>query len=221
MRVFSAENSDLRYRVLRSAYASVIEVGSGVATKSTSVLADTNSSTASAIPAPVSIMTISAISSSSTSRMVRFTICSRVRLVNSWIPEPPEIKPIPSGPLMTMSARLFPRNIMSARLYSGRIPSMTSILAKPKSTSMISTRLPILASSIARFTEILDLPTPPFPLVTVMTRARFFCWLPPCFTSFLNCSAWSIYSLPPNSCFAMFCGSITLISSGTFCPKVA
>ena len=34
-RVFSAENSDLRYRVLRSAYASVIEVGSGVATKST------------------------------------------------------------------------------------------------------------------------------------------------------------------------------------------
>src|SRR5688500_1021055 len=38
---------------------------------------------------------------------------------------------------------------------------------------MIPTRAPVAASAMARFVATVDLPTPPFPLDTAMTRPRF------------------------------------------------
>ena len=57
--------------------AESIEVGSGVATKRTSGLARTNSSTLSEMPAPVSTITTSAYLSNATRRLVKNITCSR------------------------------------------------------------------------------------------------------------------------------------------------
>ena len=54
----------------------------------------------------------------------------------------------------------------------GLSPKTISTLARPRSASMISTRLPALAASTARLAVMLVLPTPPLPLVTAMTRRR-------------------------------------------------
>ena len=43
------------------------------------------------------------------------------------------------------------------------------MLARPRSASITSTRLPVLATWIARFAATFDLPTPPLPLVTAKT----------------------------------------------------
>ena len=93
---------------------------------------------------------------------------------NPLIPEPPEIKPIPSGPSTIISFKFLPLKIISAKLYLGIAPNITSILANPKSASKIITDLPFFLNCIARFIAILDFPTPPLPLVTVITLASFF-----------------------------------------------
>ena len=85
------------------------------------------------------------------------------------MPEPPDIKPTFSGPLVIISERDFPLNIRSERLYCGLIPSITSMLARPKSASNTTTFLPSLLSEIARLIARFDLPTPPLPLVMVIT----------------------------------------------------
>ena len=48
---------------------------------------------------------------------------------------------------------------------------MTSILASPKSASKIMTLLPCFLNCKAILIAVLDLPTPPLPLVTVMILA--------------------------------------------------
>ena len=118
-----------------------MEVGSGVATNRTSELAKTKSITESEIPAPVSIITTSAILSNSYIIRTRLCIWSLFKFVSSRKPEPPEINPIFSGPGETTSRRAFPWNIKSARLYSGRMPSITSTFARPKSASRTTTLL--------------------------------------------------------------------------------
>ena len=55
------------------------------------------------------------------------------------------------------------------RLRSGRIPSMMSMLASPRSASNTMTRFPSIAMETAMLRETLDFPTPPLPPVTVMT----------------------------------------------------
>ena len=62
--VFSALNLGVLFIVFNNAYASVMDVGSGVVTSNTSELAKTISITASDMPAPVSIIIISAKESS-------------------------------------------------------------------------------------------------------------------------------------------------------------
>ena len=130
-----------------------------------------NSITLGDIPAPVSIIIISASASRSDSLLTSLLICSWSRLTRLAIPEPPEINPSPSGPSVIISLISLPLNIRSLKLYSGITPNITSTLARPKSASSIITFLPILVNSSARLTERLDLPTPPFPLVTAITLA--------------------------------------------------
>ncbi len=138
-------------------------------------------------------MITSAIRSSSSKRWIIENTWSLVRFASSLMPEPPDINPIFSGPYVIISSMLFPRYIKSARLYLGRIPSMISMLARPKSASKTTTRLPRRPSWIAKFTERLVFPTPPLPLVTVITLAtRSWSVLESRFLiMFLNCSAWS------------------------------
>ena len=155
---------------LRSAYESVIDVGSGVVTSIVSGLATRNSITAGDIPAPVSIIITSAIPSSSESLLTSLLTCSLSRLTSFAIPEPPDMNLIPSGPSVIISSSSLPANIRSLRLYLGITPNITSILASPKSASSIITFFPILVNCTARLIEVLDLPTPPFPLVTAITR---------------------------------------------------
>ena len=58
------------------------------------------------------------------------------------------------------------------RFRGGVRPSSTSTLARPRSASTRTTRLPFLASSSARLTDRLVLPTPPLPEVTEKTRGK-------------------------------------------------
>jgi len=53
------------------------------------------------------------------------------------------------------------------------MPNKILTLAKPVSASNKQTLLPRVASAMARLTEVVVLPTPPFPLVIAMTRAEF------------------------------------------------
>ena len=157
-------------------------------TSNTSELASTMSITASDIPAPVSIIITSAIESSSYIIFTIPEIWSLDKFDNSLIPEPPDINPIFSGPRQIISFMPFLPYIISAILYLGLVPSITSTLASPKSASSITTFFPSLPSCIAILTDIFDLPTPPFPLVTVITLARC-CCIFCCFIIFLSCCA--------------------------------
>src|SRR6185503_1831988 len=56
-----------------------------------------------------------------------------------------------------------------AIVWRGERPRNTSTLARPRSPSSSSTRLPVEPSAVARFTATLVLPTPPLPPVTAIT----------------------------------------------------
>ena len=142
-----------------------MDVGSGVTTRTTSGLIMTNSITESVIPAPVSIITTSYIWSSFTNSEIKSLILALSSVASSDTPEPPEINPIPSGPCVMISVIDLLLCIRSNKLYCGRIPSMTSTFANPKSASNTTTFLPRRASSSAILTDNVVLPTPPLPEV--------------------------------------------------------
>ena len=93
------------------------------------------------------------------------------RLLSPTTLEPAEIKSMPKGPFEMMLFIVWFSYITSARVYLGITPNITSTLARPKSASKIITFFPSLLSQTARLTDVLDLPTPPLPLVMVITRA--------------------------------------------------
>ena len=77
------------------------------------------------------------------------------------------------GPLVMISSIFLLRKTTSDKLYSGKTPNITSIFASPKSASNISTRYPNFLNCTAKFTAVLDFPTPPFPLVISKENVRF------------------------------------------------
>lgn len=56
-------------------------------------------------------------------------------------------------------------------MYCGSMPSKILTFARPVSASNRHTLLPRVARAMARFTDVVVLPTPPLPLVIVMTLA--------------------------------------------------
>ena len=88
----------------------------------------------------------SAISFNSLMDLITYKICSLYRLFKPIIPDPPDIKPILSGPGVIISVICFPLYIKSERLYCGIAPNITSTFARPKSASKIITLFPILLS---------------------------------------------------------------------------
>ena len=144
------------------------------------------------MPAPVSISIKSVSSSSSIRLLTRRVSWFFVRLFIPVIPFPPEIKPISIGPSVIISRIFLPWYIISLRLYLGIAPNITSTFASPISASKIITFFPSLRSWTARLTAIFDFPTPPFPLVIVMTLALDTERACLDLITFLSCSAWSI-----------------------------
>ena len=87
------------------------------------------------------------------------------------MPELPGTTLMPPGPSARISGILRSPWITCCRLYSEFRPSRTSTFASPRSASSSTTSFPRIASAMDRFTLVVVLPTPPFPLVTAKTRA--------------------------------------------------
>ena len=86
-----------------------------------------------------------------------------------WIPEEDGIILMFSGPERRICVNDFSPFKTCDKLNSGRNPSMTLILAKPRSASKSNTFFPFLDKAIDRLMEVLLFPTPPFPLVIAIT----------------------------------------------------
>ncbi|MNP44072.1 hypothetical protein D3C76_1379200 [compost metagenome] len=87
-----------------------------------------------------------------------------------WEPEAAGTINTSAGPLMKVS-RISQRDSMtSCNVYCTFKPSIASILANPRSPSIKTTRRPFAASSIDKLMARFVFPTPPFPLVTAITR---------------------------------------------------
>src|SRR6218665_1354126 len=156
---------------LMAAWASVSEVGSGVATISTSQASDTENSTRSEIPAPVSSSSRSERGVSASITLRNWLRPSGVRREYSAMPEPASSASNPPGVVITASSSLALPVKTSCNVVLGCRFSITSRLARPRSASSTSTRWPVRARAAARLAETKVLPTPPLPLVTAMMRA--------------------------------------------------
>ena len=142
-----------------------------MATTSTSEASDTENSTTSEMPAPVS-------SSSTSKRGIRVrTTCknssrtSGVRREYSTMPEPASSTEKPPGALTIASSRVALPVNTSCSVTLGCRFSTTSRLARPRSASSTRTRWPLLARAAARLADTKVLPTPPLPLVIAITLA--------------------------------------------------
>src|SRR5690606_26631912 len=76
----------------------------------------------------------------------------------------------PLGPSMMTSSSVQRPATRSARVNFGCRPRMTSMLARPRSASSSSVRLPMPASATAMLADTLVLPTPPLPPDTAIVR---------------------------------------------------
>src|SRR3990167_336884 len=154
-----------------AAQASVSDVGSGVATISTSEASETENSTTSEIPAPVSSRMTSNRGARDWMTFRNWLRTSGVRREYSTMPEPAKTTEKPPGAAITASSRLdLPVNTSCSVILGCRL-STTSRLARPRSASSTRTRWPRRVRAAARLAETKVLPTPPLPLVTAMMRA--------------------------------------------------
>ena len=124
------------------------------------------------IPEGASIRMRSVSASTLASERRRHSVRYSSRFASSSTPLLAGTTRIPSGPSSTMSSMRRSPRIASWRSYWGEMPSRRSTFASPRSPSSTSTRVPCLASAIARFVTMFVLPTPPFPLVTAITLRR-------------------------------------------------
>jgi hypothetical protein len=149
-----------------------MDVGSGVATTSTSSASDTVYSTTSEMPAPVSSSTRSKRGATAS---ITFCSCSRTSGVMreySTMPDPASSTEKPPGAgRMASSSELLPVNTSCSVILGNRF-STTSRLARPRSASSTSTFWPWRASAAARLALTKVLPTPPLPLVMAVMRDR-------------------------------------------------
>src|SRR3569832_2716584 len=162
-----------------------MDAGSSQTTTMTSCAALVKAMTLSAMPAAVSISSTSMRCLSSLKARIKPACSTGVRFAIRWIPDDAGMILMPPGPSSTISSSVRAPLMPSAKVYEDRSPSSTSTLARPKSASSNVTLFPDCASAIARFTEVLVLPSPPLPHVTAMTltgRGRTLCRRP---------SAWS------------------------------
>ncbi len=118
--------------------------------------------------------------------------CSGASVTQLATPEAPGIMCIPAGPLTSISASVFSPLRRCSKVYCGATPSKMLMFARPVSASRLHTLSPLKANVIARFTAILLLPTPPFPLVrasvfitqvargllNILVFSRYFSWHP-------------------------------------------